>query len=113
MENKKFITTLDMLFEQERQSIVEGHFDKLPAITQKKNQMLEQVPTFGFSQTVIKRLLNKATRNQDLLAAAVHGVRMVGNRFNTIRQESGKLNTYNKSGKRVLINGRRALEWRA
>ena len=114
MENSEFVEELDALFDKERQAIFDGGFDELGLILAKKNQMIEQIPTLGFSKRAVEGVLQKAKRNQDLLAAAVRGVRMVSNRLNTIRKDTGRLNTYDKSGKTIELNAKgRALEWRA
>lgn len=114
MNNSEFVLELDTLFDKERQAIFDGLFDELRLISAKKNQMIAQIPNLRISGQAIGDILKKAKRNQDLLAAAVRGVRMVSNRLNTIRKESGSLKTYDKSGKTIQLNAKgRALEWRA
>lgn len=114
MRNKEFISELDILFEQERDAIFDGTFEELQVIATKKNQMIKQVPTLKFSQAVVLDLMAKAKRNQELLAAVVRGVRMVNNRFNALRKNTGAIDTYDKSGNRIALKGNScALEWRA
>ncbi len=112
--NNDFITDLNTLFEKERDAIFDGSFKDLQVISTRKNQMIKQVPALQFSQEVIFDLMTKAKQNQDLLAAVVRGVRMVNNRINAVRHNSGGLESYDKSGNRVsLTETGQALEWRA
>ena len=97
---------LESLLDTEREAICDGRLQDLAALVASKENLLRRLPNSSMpSPQTLKRLKEKADRNQLLLGAVVKGVRSVSARIAAIRHPTGVLNTYSASGSREPVGG--------
>lgn len=106
---------LESFLDKERRAILNGAFEDIDRIAHEKELLLEGKKLVAPDQKTLERLRRKAERNQNLLAAAIRGVRSVSARLEALRNGPAELNTYDKSGQRTTLGGQQkgALQRRA
>ncbi|PHQ86811.1 MAG: flagellar biosynthesis protein FlgN [Thalassobium sp.] len=83
----------------ERAAILEGAFDTLAAQAQHKEDLFDAVASEARPDQSHLRLLGaRVSRNQELLQAAMAGVRDVQARMAALNAAHSTLNTYDRSG---------------
>lgn len=95
---------LEDLLDREREKLLKGDLDDLADYVQKKSLLIEQLLK-GSSPDLraLARIRKKASRNSQLLAAAVRAFRSVAGRLIAAQKPEKTLNTYTKQGERRLI----------
>ena len=106
---------LEDLIDQERAAILAGALDDVSKIAIEKERIIGRLEITACDPATLGRLRKKSKRNQQLLTAALRGVRAVMSRLNILRNGPGEMNTYDQSGQRKTLNGghRGALHRRA
>ena len=90
-------TLLDLLFE-ERRAILAGEFDKLSGLALRKEALFDDLAAAAVTVPRLRQIGAQVSRNQRLLAAALHGLREVGDRLGLVREVRNSLSTYDSSG---------------
>ena len=92
------------LLDAERAAILEGAFDTLAAQAQHKEDLFDAVASEARPDQSHLRLLGaRVSRNQELLQAAMAGVRDVQARMAALNAAHSTLNTYDRSGQHSQI----------
>lgn len=87
------------LLDAERTAILAGAFDTLAAQAQQKADLFDSVASEAKPDPLQLRLLGaRVSRNQELLQAAMAGVRDVQTRMAALTAAQSTLNTYDRSG---------------
>lgn len=97
---------LEDLIDKERAAILAGALDEMGRIAAEKERILEGRALSAPNQNTLDRLRRKAARNQQLLTAAIRGVRAVSSRLDVLRNGPGEMNTYDRAGQRTTLNSR-------
>jgi len=98
------IDTLEDLIDKERAAILAGALDEVSRLSIEKEQVMGQQALAACNPETLDRLRKKTARNQQLLTAAIRGVRSVMSRLNILRNGPGEMNTYDQSGQRTTLN---------
>lgn len=108
MPNDTFhmIDALEDLLDKERAAILKGAFEDMGRIAGEKERVLGRRELTAPDQRTLDRVKAKAARNQQLLAAAIRGVRAVTARLDVLRNGPGDMNTYDRSGQRATLSNR-------
>ncbi len=108
MHNDTFHITdaLEDLLDKERAAILDGALMDMGRIAREKEMLLGHHDLTAPDRKTLDRLRRKADRNQQLLAAAIRGVRTVTARLNTLRNGPGEMNTYDRTGQRSTLGGK-------
>jgi flagellar biosynthesis/type III secretory pathway chaperone len=106
-------TLLDLLTE-ERQAIMAGQFDKLSGLAGRKEALFGDLAMAAVTVPRLRQIGIQVSRNQRLLAAAMRGLREVGDRLGLVRDVRDNLSTYDKSGlKTTVVSTRPSFERKA
>ncbi|KAA2315563.1 hypothetical protein DL237_02645 [Pseudooceanicola sediminis] len=98
------IEELDKLLEQEREALVSGKLDSLPALLELKEGLIDSLNEMdGIEAHHLQPLKGKVMRNQALLDGALRGIRTVANRFSTLRKIRRTLETYDDKGRKSAL----------
>lgn len=97
---------LEDLLDKERTAILNGSLENMGRIAVEKEQILDGNDLTAPNQRVLDRLRRKAARNQQLLTAAIRGVRAVSSRLDILRNGPREMNTYNREGQSMTLNSR-------
>lgn len=102
------LTTFDVLedfLEKERRAILSGSLGSMERIAKEKERLLDKGGLQAPDRKTLDRVRRKVERNQNLLAAAIRGIRAVSSRMEILRNGPGELNTYDKTGRRKTLGG--------
>lgn len=111
------IRQIDRILDEERACLLSGNLEKLSAISDEKSDLIGHIDQK--SQTPanaeVRRVLEKAGRNAQLLAHARDGLRAALTRLAEIRTIQNGLETYGPSGDRLRLKAEKTnrLERRA
>jgi len=107
MHNKKLaiFDALEDFLDKERQAILNGSLMDMGRIAKEKEALLDKGEFLAPDRKSLELIRRKIDRNQTLLAAAIRGVSAVRDRIETLRNGSGKFDTYDKSGQRTSLGG--------
>ena len=94
---------LEDLLDKERAEILDGALQNMGRIAAEKQALMGKHELIAPDQKTLDRLHHKAARNQQLLSAAIYGVRSVAARLKQIRGGNSELTTYNKDGKSIFL----------
>lgn len=97
---------LEDLLDKERTAILSGALERMGRIAAEKERILDGNNLTAPNQRVLDKLRQKAARNQQLLAAAIRGVRTVSSRLDVLLNGPGDMNTYNQKGQRTTLSSR-------
>lgn len=105
MQNEKYplIDALEDLLDKERTAILSGALQEMGQLAGEKERVLVADGMFVPDQGTLNRLRRKAARNQQLLTAAIRGVRAVTSRLDVLRNGPGEMNTYDRAGQRTTL----------
>jgi len=108
MQNNTFprVDALEDLLDKERAAILSGALEDMGRIAGEKEKVLDSHTLTAPDQETLDRVQRKAARNQQLLSAAIRGVRAVAARLDVMRNGPGEMNTYDSAGQRKTL-GRR------
>lgn len=110
------IDQLDELLDRERRLLLDGDLQALSDLHAEKSMLINRLN--GLDEADRPNLLSlrdKVDRNQDLLNAAMEGIRAVSQRLAEVRRIRTNLETYDSDGKKRAVKTRpdRSLEKRA
>lgn len=97
---------LDLLTE-ERQVILTGQFDRLPGLAGRKETLFGDLAAAEVTVPRLRQIGKQVSRNQRLLAAALRGLREVGDRLGFVRDIRDNLSTYDSSGQKTTVGSAR------
>lgn len=100
------IDALEDLLDKERAAILDGALEDMGRIASEKERVLERRELTAPDQKALDRVRRKAARNQQLLAAAIRGVRAVTARLDVLRNGPSDMNTYDRTGQRATLGSR-------
>ncbi len=115
-EIQDVIEALDELLEQERKALLKGDFDGLAALHDEKTALIDSFNELDQADAErVQDLQVKLGRNQELLNAALDGIRGVAKRLAEVRRVRTSLDTYTQNGAKTSIetNAEKAVEKRA
>ena len=95
-------TLLDLLTE-ERQAILAGQFDQLPGLAGRKEALFADLASAAVTVPRLRQIGAQVSRNQRLLAAAMRGLREVGDRLDLVREVRDTLSTYDSGGQKTTV----------
>ncbi|MEO3413237.1 flagellar protein FlgN [Roseovarius sp. CAU 1744] len=105
-KSQEIINRLDSLLELERQALLQGDLDKIPALLEEKEALIDDLnENIPEEKTGLQELQVKVERNQALLDGALHGIRKVAARMAAFRRIRRSLETYDESGRKRTIQG--------
>lgn len=93
---------LDLLTE-ERQAILTGQFHRLPGLAGRKESLFVDLTAAEVTAPRLRQIGKQVGRNQRLLAAALRGIREVGDRLGLVREVRDTLSTYDSSGQKTTV----------
>jgi len=94
---------LEDLLDKERAAILDGALQNMGRLAAEKQALMGKHELTAPNRQVLDRLHHKAARNQQLLSAAISGVRSVTARLEQLRTGKCELNTYNRDGKSISL----------
>lgn len=95
---------IEELLDNEREAILGGRLQDLTRLVEAKETLLRDViGTVLPNPQTLKRLKDKAERNQVLLGSVVKGVRSVSARLEILRNPQTSLKTYSATGTRQAL----------
>ena len=100
------IDALEDLLDKERAAILNGALEDMGRIAGEKERVLDNHNMTVPDQRTLDRVRRKVTRNQQLLTAAMRGVRAVASRLDVLRNGPGEMNTYDRTGQRKTLSSR-------
>ncbi len=100
------IDALEDLLDEERAAILDGALEDMGRIASEKERALDRRELTAPDQMTLDRVRRKAAGNQQLLAAAIRGVRAVSVRLDVLRNGPSDMNTYDRSGQRTTLSSR-------
>lgn len=100
------INRLDELLEAERDALLQGDLDKIPAMVEEKESLIDALnDNAPETKAELRELQVKVERNQALLNGALQGIRKVAARMAAFRRIRRSLETYDESGQKRTIQG--------
>lgn len=111
----RLLDSAERLLERERALLLAGRLDALPALIADKSRLVEALARRGpHDRARLDRLVVAASRNQELLARAIAGVRAAARRLSGQGAETVPAETYDSGGRRhPLTPGTARVERRA
>ena len=88
---------------EERTVILTGQFDKLPELAGRKVALFDDLAGAAVTAHRLRQIGAQVSRNQRLLAAALRGLREVGDRLGLVREVRNTLSTYDSSGQITTV----------
>ena len=110
------IDSLDDLLDDERAALLAGDLEKIARLHDRKAGLIERLRVLDLQDAKqIQQISDKIGRNQQLLGAAIDGIRAVASRIAAVRQVRENLDTYDETGqkKSIATSANKALEKRA
>lgn len=103
---KQLVDELDDLLDAERSALLDGNLEKITALVEQKEALIEQMSALPKSQAEpLEGLQKKVKRNQILLDGALQGIRRASVRLAAIRRIRKTLETYGRDGRKRTIEG--------
>ena len=97
-KSRHLFDQLDDLLEKERNAVLNGDFETLRRLMDKKERIMAQVLQQTEPSQRLQSLQRKVDRNQRLLIAAGNGIRTVSDFLKKLEQPNDPLRTYDQSG---------------
>lgn len=108
------IDALHDVLEAERAALREGALDKVARMAERKEALIVRIRAASPDPAALGPLQQALDRNRVLLSSAIDGLRAVGVRLNALSAARGRLETYDRAGRRqVSQTPGRSLERRA
>lgn len=111
------IKKINRILDEERTCLLSGNLEKLSSISEEKSDLIGQIDQNWQTpaNADVRRVLEKAERNAQLLAHARDGLRTALSRLAEIRTIQNGLETYGPRGDRLRLKAEKAnrLERRA
>lgn len=96
---------LDELLEAERRALLNGDLDAMGRLSAPKEALLEQISASQDAPLeAAQDIVAKVVRNQELIDAALTGIRRVVAEVEALQRIRSNLQTYTREGKKVEIN---------
>ena len=99
--------TLLELLSEERHVILTGQFGQLSGLAGRKEALFQDLAAAAVTAPRLRRIGAQVSRNQRLLAAALNGLREVGDRLGLVREVRDTLSTYDSSGHKKTVTSTR------
>lgn len=100
----EILRELDTLLDVERQALLDGEFDTLAGIVEKKEDLIEALNASELDQPEgLAPVNDKVVRNQALLEQALQGIRSVAKKLGEIRQAKKAFDIYDRLGQKNRI----------
>jgi len=101
---KDVMNALDDLLEEERGALLRGDLEVVERLLAQKEQLIEELSVLDHAEYEdLHALVDKVSRNQDLLQHAMEGIRTVADRLAEMRRLKTKLDTYDAQGAKYEI----------
>lgn len=97
------ILKLTELMEREYQAVLEGEYDRLDALTEKKLALIEMLEPEDLSQEQLDDIAQWHERLQDVTMAAIDGISAARNAYEQRLSVRSQLNSYGPNGDARLI----------
>ena len=105
IEAPELMDDLDDLLEAERKALLCGDLQKLTGLFKRKEALVDALNAIEHLEGDELRLLDvKIKRNQELLNAALEGIRKVAKRMAAFRRVRASLETYDATGAKKIID---------
>ncbi|MBC7133492.1 MAG: flagellar protein FlgN [Roseovarius sp.] len=102
----KLIRAAEALLERERDCLLAGDLGALAGLAAEKEALMARLGESGLPEAAAAAALReKAQRNQQLLDAALQGIRRVSARLGAYRQVRRSMETYDPQGRKETIAG--------
>ena len=114
--SQDMINRLDVLLEQERESLLNGNLAAVGESIEEKEALIATIATVPSSpRHELQNLSEKIARNQALFDGALQGIKKVAARVAAVRKARESMATYDQNGQKRTIPGKvaRRLEKRA
>lgn len=95
------IAALEDVLRMERNALLNGDLDQIPMIVERKQQVFETLE--GADRARLAGLMQLAEDNQQLVSAALKGIRAAQLRLSQIRNAASSLESYDKNGQARTI----------
>lgn len=96
------IRSLRALLARERDAVLCAQFSELESLSLERENLLAKLSP-SEEPSELREVVRLTARNQELLLAAISGIRVAEERLRTILQIGTGLETYDKSGQRLLL----------
>ncbi|MBE0455471.1 flagellar protein FlgN [Roseovarius autotrophicus] len=105
-ERDRVIRAVSTLLERELNCLLRGDLASLATLAGEKEVLVAQLRATGaIEPALFADLREKVIRNQDLLDAALHGIRRASARLAAYRQLRKEMATYDPQGRKATIPG--------
>jgi hypothetical protein len=101
MSDPQISEPLRLLLREERAALVSGNLEKLGALSERKQMLLNDLENQAIPQIELDALQKNLSRNQALLSSALDGIRAVASRMSDLQKARSGLETYDRSGTRA------------
>ena len=98
------LTAVEQLLSAEREAIMTGAYDRLADLAPRKTDLIEGLAQRNLPEAALRRVARAVKRNQDLLAAALTGLREAAGRLLT-GGKSASFQAYGSDGQRASLHG--------
>jgi len=102
--SKSSYDALRKLLDEERKHLFSGDFDALFALSNRKEALLKKVQSEKQSIEKVEDLASRARRNQDLMAAAMNGIRSATRVLENVSKPAS-FSTYGEYGQQSTLSG--------
>ena len=96
--DKRIATDLSTLLSDERAAITTGNFEKLTALTVRKEELLLALPASELPSRLLSDFAETVEGNQVLLTAAMRGISAAQDRMALLDQVRKESNVYSSNG---------------
>lgn len=97
MKNDR-IAAINALLQGERQAILQGAYDGLAGIAERKAALMTDLAQGAIDRAALRQIQSDIAHNQDLLAAAIAGVKSARLRLDELAKVRTGLMTYDAQG---------------
>lgn len=98
---RRMLDAAERLLQREREALLAGQLDALPALVAEKARLVTALASSGpHERPRLEALVAFASRNQELLAQAIAGVRSAAQRLTSTGRVDLSPETYDRSGRR-------------
>jgi flagellar biosynthesis/type III secretory pathway chaperone len=105
-DTSHLLTSLDAIFDEEREMLIHGRFSDLPAMTERKAAMMDDLrgAIAPDDRTALERVRRRADGSTRLMAASMSGLRAAARRIEVILHAGHSLDTYDWLGRSGTIS---------
>jgi hypothetical protein len=107
MRRNRLVAEIARLLGSERDLLLAGRYDALPAILSRKEQLFGAPQMASLGQLDLDRIRADVIRNQKLIASARDGVAGAAERLELLRQSMAGFRSYGREGRPEMVSGAR------